>query len=68
MQMAPPGMLLDISGLTGWNASSTPALSSSLRAPDLNTGNGFKIAVAGFFDTDHLTAMAVAANHPGVRS
>ena len=45
-----------------------PGTVVELRAPDLDTGNGFKIAVAGFFDTDHLTAMAVAADHPGVRA
>ena len=45
-----------------------PGTVVELRAPELDTGNGFKIAVAGFFDTDHLTAMAVAANHPGVRA
>ena len=45
-----------------------PGTVVELRAPELDTGNGFKIAVAGFFDTDHLTAMAVAADHPGVRA
>jgi hypothetical protein len=45
-----------------------PGTVVELRAPELDTGNGFKVAVAGFFDTDHLTAMAVTADHPGVRS
>ena len=39
-----------------------PGTVVELRAPEVDTGNGFKIAVAGFFDTDHLIDMAVAAN------
>ena len=43
-----------------------PGTVVELRALEVDTGNGFKIAVAVFFDTDHLTDMAVAADHPGV--
>ena len=39
-----------------------PGTVVELRAPEVDTGNGFKIAFAGFFDTDHLTAMAIAAD------
>ena len=39
-----------------------PGTVVELRAPEVDTGNGFKITFAGFFDTDHLIDMAVAAD------
>ena len=39
-----------------------PGTVVELRAPEVDTGNGFKIAFAGFFDTDHLTDMAIVAD------
>ena len=66
--MAPPGMFARHLRAHWLKYLIDPGTVVELRAPDLDTGNGFKIAVAGFFDTDHLTAMAVAADHPGVRA